>query len=89
MLFRPLASPRSVRWRAVDGEGVEHLTIEPSEGGYRVRSSVVGSQDGRDYGAFYSMVIDGTFVRVVSWYDNEWGFSNRMADTAVAMAKLI
>ena len=34
-------------------------------------------------------VIDGTFVRVLSWYDNEWGFSNRMADTAVAMAKLI
>ena len=33
-------------------------------------------------------VIDGTFVRVLSWYDNEWGFSNRMADTAVAMAKL-
>ena len=34
-------------------------------------------------------VIDGDFVRVMSWYDNEWGFSNRMADTAVAMAKLI
>ena len=34
-------------------------------------------------------VIDGNFVRVVSWYDNEWGFSNRMADTAVAMSKLI
>jgi glyceraldehyde 3-phosphate dehydrogenase len=33
-------------------------------------------------------VIEGTFVRVVSWYDNEWGFSNRMADTAVAMGKL-
>ena len=30
-------------------------------------------------------VIGGTFVRVMSWYDNEWGFSNRMADTAVAM----
>ena len=30
-------------------------------------------------------VLDGTFVRVLSWYDNEWGFSNRMADTAVAM----
>ncbi len=30
-------------------------------------------------------VIDGTFVRVMSWYDNEWGFSNRMADTAAAM----
>ncbi|HEY1736707.1 MAG TPA: type I glyceraldehyde-3-phosphate dehydrogenase, partial [Methylovirgula sp.] len=34
-------------------------------------------------------VLDGTFVRVVSWYDNEWGFSNRMADTAVAMGKLV
>ena len=34
-------------------------------------------------------VMDGNFVRVMSWYDNEWGFSNRMADTAVAMGKLI
>ena len=33
-------------------------------------------------------VMDGTLVRVMSWYDNEWGFSNRMADTAVAMRKL-
>ncbi|MDG2532758.1 type I glyceraldehyde-3-phosphate dehydrogenase [Sphingomonas sp. HITSZ_GF] len=33
-------------------------------------------------------VIDGKLVRVVSWYDNEWGFSNRMVDTAGAMAKL-
>ncbi len=34
-------------------------------------------------------VMDGMLVRVVSWYDNEWGFSSRMADTAVAMGKLI
>ncbi|MES3081645.1 type I glyceraldehyde-3-phosphate dehydrogenase [Sphingomonas faeni] len=34
-------------------------------------------------------VIDGKLVRVVSWYDNEWGFSNRMVDTATAMAKFI
>ncbi len=34
-------------------------------------------------------VMDGNLVRVMSWYDNEWGFSNRMNDTAVAMAKLI
>jgi glyceraldehyde 3-phosphate dehydrogenase len=34
-------------------------------------------------------VMNGTLVRVLSWYDNEWGFSNRMADTAVAMGKLI
>ena len=34
-------------------------------------------------------VMDGTLCSVLSWYDNEWGFSNRMSDTAVAMAKLI
>jgi len=34
-------------------------------------------------------VIDGTFVRILSWYDNEWGFSNRMGDTAVALSKFI
>jgi glyceraldehyde 3-phosphate dehydrogenase len=34
-------------------------------------------------------VMDGTFVSVMSWYDNEWGFSNRMADTAVVLATLI
>jgi glyceraldehyde 3-phosphate dehydrogenase len=34
-------------------------------------------------------VIEGNLVRVMSWYDNEWGFSNRMSDTAVAMGKLI
>ncbi len=33
-------------------------------------------------------VVNDTLVRVLSWYDNEWGFSNRMSDTAVAMGKL-
>jgi len=36
-----------------------------------------------------TQVIDGNLVRVLSWYDNEWGFSNRMSDTAVAMGKLL
>ena len=36
-----------------------------------------------------TQVIEGKLARVLSWYDNEWGFSNRMADTALAMAKLI
>jgi glyceraldehyde 3-phosphate dehydrogenase len=34
-------------------------------------------------------VMEGTLCSVLSWYDNEWGFSNRMADTAVAMGRLI
>ncbi|MGD9195881.1 MAG: type I glyceraldehyde-3-phosphate dehydrogenase, partial [Methyloceanibacter sp.] len=36
-----------------------------------------------------TQVIDSTFCRVVAWYDNEWGFSNRMSDTAVAMGRLL
>ena len=35
-----------------------------------------------------TQVIDGRFVRILTWYDNEWGFSNRMSDTAVALAKV-
>jgi glyceraldehyde 3-phosphate dehydrogenase len=34
-------------------------------------------------------VMDGTFCSILTWYDNEWGFANRMSDTAVAMGKLI
>ena len=36
-----------------------------------------------------TQLVDGTFCRVVAWYDNEWGFSNRMNDTAAAMGRLI
>jgi len=36
-----------------------------------------------------TQVIEGRFVRVMSWYDNEWGFSSRMSDTAIAMGKLL
>jgi glyceraldehyde 3-phosphate dehydrogenase len=36
-----------------------------------------------------TQVVDGTFCRIVAWYDNEWGFSNRMNDTAAAMGRLI
>jgi glyceraldehyde 3-phosphate dehydrogenase len=36
-----------------------------------------------------TQVIEGKLVRVLAWYDNEWGFSTRMADTALAMAKFL
>ncbi len=36
-----------------------------------------------------TQVLDGSFVRVLSWYDNEWGFSNRMSDVAVTLGKLL
>ena len=41
------------------------------------------------FAADQTRVIDKNLVRVLSWYDNEWGFSNRMADTAMEMAKHI
>lgn len=41
------------------------------------------------FDASATTVMEGTTLRILSWYDNEWGFSNRMLDTAVAMGKLI
>jgi len=41
------------------------------------------------FDATQTQIVDGKLVRVLSWYDNEWGFSNRMIDTAVAMGKLL
>ena len=40
------------------------------------------------FDATQTQVIEGKLVRVLSWYDNEWGFSNRMLDTAAAMGRL-
>ena len=42
-----------------------------------------------NFAADQTKVLDGNLVRILSWYDNEWGFSNLMSDTAVAMGKLI
>ena len=39
------------------------------------------------YDATLTKVVDGTLVKVLAWYDNEWGFSNRMLDTTVAWSK--
>lgn len=48
-----------------------------------------GDQHSSIFATDQTKVQGGKLVRVMSWYDNEWGFSNRMADTAVAMGKLI
>ncbi|MCP5075903.1 MAG: type I glyceraldehyde-3-phosphate dehydrogenase [Rhodobacteraceae bacterium] len=42
-----------------------------------------------NFASLQTTVMGGNLVRVLSWYDNEWGFSCRMADTAVAMGKLL
>ena len=72
--------------RAADGEmkGILGYTDDPnvsSDFNHDPRSSVFHNDQ--------TKVLGGTFVRILSWYDNEWGFSSRMGDTAVAMGKLI
>ena len=42
-----------------------------------------------NFAADQTKVLEGNLVRILTWYDNEWGFSNRMSDTAVVMGKLI
>ncbi len=69
---------------AANGElkGVLAFTVEPLvsiDFNHSPASSTVDSLE--------TAVIGGNLVRVLTWYDNEWGFSNRMADTAVAMGK--
>jgi glyceraldehyde 3-phosphate dehydrogenase len=60
--------------------------------GYTEAPNVSGDFNHDPHSSVFHMdqtkVLDGTLVRVLSWYDNEWGFSNRMVDTAVAMGKL-
>ncbi len=65
-------------------KGVLDYTDEPL-----VSIDLNGSPASSTVDSLETAVIDGKLVRVVSWYDNEWGFSNRMVDTAGAIAKLI
>ena len=53
-----------------------------------VSSDIVHDPHSSIVDSLETAVIDGKLVRVVSWYDNEWGFSNRMVDTAALMSKL-
>ena len=60
--------------------GYSELTLVSSDFNHDPHSSV--------FAAPQTTVIDGKLVRILTWYDNEWGFSNRMADTAVYMGNL-
>ena len=52
-----------------------------------VSSDIVHTPQSSTVDSLETAVLEGKLVRVVSWYDNEWGFSNRMVDTACAMAQ--
>ncbi|MFD2236140.1 putative glycolipid-binding domain-containing protein [Aureimonas populi] len=56
-MFRPL-SRRTLRWRPVAGEGLEHLTVEPTASGVSVRSVVIGERGGSPYGLVWQISCD-------------------------------
>ncbi len=64
-------------------KGVLYYSDEPL-----VSIDIVHSPASATIDSLETAVIDGKLVRIVAWYDNEWGFSNRMVDTAGVMAKL-
>ncbi len=64
-------------------KGVLVYTADPI-----VSADIVHTPASSTVDSLETAVIDGKLVRVVSWYDNEWGFSNRMVDTATVMAGL-
>ena len=76
----------AMRAAAANGplKGVLGVTDEPlvsMDFNHDPRSSI--------FAADQTKILDGNMVRILSWYDNEWGFSNRMSDTAVQMAKFL
>lgn len=84
--------------RATSVEEVNEVIVKASKGRLAgilettdeelVSSDFNHNQASSTFDLTQTQVLDGTFVRVLSWYDNEWGFSTRMSDTAIAMGKL-
>ena len=76
-------------------EAIKAAADGPMKGilGYTTHPNVSSDFNHDPHSSIFHMdqtkVMDGNFVSVLSWYDNEWGFSNRMCDTAVAFAKTI
>ena len=62
----------------------EVFLIELVDGGFRISDTCSAT-----FAADGTNVTEGTLVRVLSWYDNEWGFATRMSDTALHMAKFL
>ncbi len=69
---------------AADGplKGVLEYSDEPL-----VSIDIVGNPHSSIFDSLATMVIDGNLVKIISWYDNEWGYSNRLADMVTSLAK--
>ena len=79
-------------------EEINEIIIEASEGQLKgvlgfnndplVSIDFKGDPRSSIYDSSQTKVLDGNLIKVISWYDNEWGFSNRMLDTTLTMAEL-
>jgi glyceraldehyde 3-phosphate dehydrogenase len=75
-------------------KAMEHAANGPLRGILAVNSEQLVSIDfnqtpfSSTFDLTQTQIVDGKLARILAWYDNEWGFSNRMSDTAMAMAKL-
>ena len=63
-------------------EGILHYTADPI-----VSTDIVGSAFSSIFDSGLTSVIDGTLVKVVAWYDNEWGYSSRLVDLAARVSE--
>lgn len=70
---------KAPRWK-----GILEVTDEPL-----VSSDIIGNPASSIVNTDLTMVVDGNFVKVVSWYDNEWGYSMRLAEMAVLYGKTL
>jgi glyceraldehyde 3-phosphate dehydrogenase len=72
--------------KAAEGELKGVLDFDPAS---KVSIDFNHDPHSSNFASQQTKVVGGNLVRILTWYDNEWGFSNRMSDTAVAMGKLI
>ena len=73
-----------IKAAAGDMKGILDIVSEPL-----VSSDFNHNAASSSFALDQTKVLDGNLVRVMSWYDNEWGFSNRMVDTSLALAKFL
>ncbi len=64
-------------------KGILDYTDEPI-----VSTDIIGNPHSSIFDSLETMVIDGNFVKVISWYDNEWGYSNRCVDLLKKIASM-
>ena len=72
-----ITATREPRW-----QGILATTTEPL-----VSSDIIGRPESAIVDLNFTKIVDGNLVKVLAWYDNEWGYSNRLIEQAIALGK--